>query len=432
MYDMSGCDTNALVEALTTDWKFFVDSLKITQDDQYLHHGGKPVVGIFGFFTDRFSAAIANEVLDIFQNDGPYGAFVAASGQWPEPEEHLTEWLQAQALMDAYIPWNVGNYNGEYASTAYWDWDQDRFSSNGVLYMPLIYPGFGWDNLMNQPPGTTYKSRLKGKFMWQQFLDAKQLGAEAVYVAMFDEVDESTAIFKVTNDIPVNHYFSDLEGLNSDFYLLLTGYGTSMMRGEVAIPQDMPDFDMQSQPPIPDILAPQYGDTIASPFDLSWSVVNHLSGVTSYEVEIDGNVNGDTATTRELELENGVHSFRVRAINGLGNRGGWSERLKITVDNALSIDYHHARVQDHKVTIHNYPNPFVIYTTFRLTIPEPKMVTLDIYTITGKKVTTLVKASLDSGIHHVHFSAEGLSAGVYFYELTVGSSSIVKKVAIIR
>ena len=45
--------------------------------------------------------------------------------------------------------------------------------------MPLIYPGFGWDNLMNKSPGTTYKSRLEGKFMWQQFLDAKQLGAKA-------------------------------------------------------------------------------------------------------------------------------------------------------------------------------------------------------------------------------------------------------------
>jgi hypothetical protein len=248
MYDMSGCDTTVLVEALTKDWKFFVDSLEITRDDQYLHHGGKPVVGIFGFFTDRFSSALANEVLDIFQNDGPYGAFVVASGQVLEPEQHLTGWLDVRGRVDAYTPWNVGNYIGDYAQTGYWDEDRNRFTSNGVLYMPLIFPGFGWDNLMNRSPGTTYKSRLKGKFMWQQFLDAKQL---AIYVAMYDEIDESTAIFKVTNDIPVNHYFSDLEGLNSDFYLLLTGYGTSMMRGEVAVPQDMPDFDKQSQPPIP-------------------------------------------------------------------------------------------------------------------------------------------------------------------------------------
>ena len=432
MYDMSGCDTTLLVDALSTDWKHFVDSLKITGDERYLHHDGKPVVGIFGFFTDRFSADIANEVLDIFQNDGPYGAFVAASGQWPEPEEHLTDWLQAQARMDAYIPWNVGNYNGDYAYTAYWDMDQDRFSANGVLYMPLIYPGFGWDNLMNRPPGTTYKSRLKGRFMWQQFLDAKQLGAKAVYVAMYDEIDESTAIFKVTNDIPVNHYFSDLEGLNSDFYLLLAGYGTSMMRGEVAVPQDMPDFDKQSQPPIPDIIAPQYGDTVASPFNLSWSPVKHLSGITGYEVEIDGNVTHDTETSKELDLENGIHSFRVRAVNGLDNQGGWSERVNITVNNALWVEEKLAPERDPRVFIQNYPNPFDKYTIFQISIPKSEMVTLEIFNISGKKLSSLINSNLNGGEHKVHFLAEELPAGVYFYRLTAGNTSVIKKAVIVR
>jgi len=432
MYDMSGCDTTVLVEALTKDWHFFIDSLKITQDNQYLHQGGKPVVGIFGFFTDRFSADIANAVLDIFQNDGPYGAFVAASGQWPEPEEHFTEWLKVQERYDAYIPWNVGNYNGDYAETGYWNSDRDRFTSNGVMYMPLIYPGFGWDNLMNRPPGTTYKSRLKGKFMWQQFLDTKHLGAEAIYVAMFDEVDESTAIFKVTNDIPVNHYFSDLEGLNSDFYLLLAGYGTSMMRGEVSVPQDMPDFDKQSQPPIPDILAPLYGDTVSSPFNLSWTHVKHLSDITGYEVEIDSLVTGDTATSRELDLVNGIHNIRVRAINGLGNTGGWSERLKVTVDNALSTEYSVSPLPDRTMFIQNYPNPFDVSTTFKFTIPGKEKVTLEIFSMTGIKVAMPVQSILEPGSHIVHFSAEGLTEGVYFYRLTVGNSGIINKMAIIR
>jgi hypothetical protein len=432
MYDMSGCDTTLLVDALSTDWKHFVDSLRITGDDRYLHQAGKPVVGIFGFFRDRFSSALANEVLDIFQNDGTYGAFVAGSGQWWVQQESSTSWKDVFERMDAWIPWNVGHYNGDYAATHYWEQDQINFSSAGVLYMPLIYPGFGWDNLMNRPPGTTYKSRLKGNFMWQQFLDAKQIDAQAVYVAMYDEIDESTAIFKVTNDIPVNHYFSDLEGLNSDFYLLLAGYGTSMMRGEVAVPQDMPDFDKQSQPPIPDILEPQYGDTVASPVNLSWSLVKHLSGVNGYEVEIDGMVTGYTASTRELDLGNGTHSFRVRAINGLGNRGGWSERLKITVDNALSTEYNFSPVSDRTVFIQNYPNPFDFRTTFKFTIPGKEKVTLEIFNMTGMKVATPVQSILDQGIHNVRFSAAVLTAGVYFYRLTFGNASMVRKMAIIR
>lgn len=432
MYDMTARDTTLLVDMLTTDWQFFVDSLKITQDERYLHHGGKPVVGLYGFYPRQFSAALANDVLDIFQNDGPYGAFVIGSGHWWEFQEYSIAWTEVFERMDAWMHWNVGNYNGDYAQTAQWYQDQIYFSGAGVLYIPLIYPGFGWDNLMNKPPGTTYKSRLEGKFMWQQFLDAKQLGAQAIYIAMFDEIDESTAIFKVTNDIPVNHYFSDLEGLHSDFYLLMAGYGTKMMRSEVPVPQDMPDFDKQSQPPIPDILTPQYGDTVASPFNLSWSPFKHLSGITGYEVEIDTNVTGDTASSRELDVGNGIHNFRVRAINGLGNTGGWSERLKITVDNTLSTEYKFSPLPDRTVFVQNYPNPFDVSTTFKFTISDKEKVTLEVFSMTGLKVATPVQSILDPGTHNVPFIAAGLSTGVYCYRLTVGNVSLIRKMAIIR
>jgi hypothetical protein len=63
---------------------------------------------------------------------------------------------------------------------------------------------------------------------------AKAAGAEMLYVAMFDEVDEGTAIFKCTNDVPdgAPNEFVNYEGLPSDFYLKLTGRGTRFFRGE--------------------------------------------------------------------------------------------------------------------------------------------------------------------------------------------------------
>ncbi len=52
-----------------------------------------------------------------------------------------------------------------------------------------------------------------------------------VYQAMFDEVDEGTAIFKCTNDVPVGESkFADFEGLPSDFYLKLVGKWTHEFR----------------------------------------------------------------------------------------------------------------------------------------------------------------------------------------------------------
>ncbi len=52
------------------------------------------------------------------------------------------------------------------------------------------------------------------------------------YVAMFDEVDEATAIFKVTNTPPVEARFQTYEGRPSDWYLRLTGEGTKVIRGQ--------------------------------------------------------------------------------------------------------------------------------------------------------------------------------------------------------
>jgi hypothetical protein len=61
------------------------------------------------------------------------------------------------------------------------------------------------------------------------------------YVAMFDEVDEATAIFKCTNDAPaVDGGFVTYEGLPSDFYLKLTGAGGKLLRGEIPATDDLP------------------------------------------------------------------------------------------------------------------------------------------------------------------------------------------------
>jgi len=328
MYDMSG-DEN--VEKIRDDWCYLVDVMKITEDDRYLHHNGKPVVGVFGFFADRFAASLGNQVLDIFQDEGRYEAFVVGSGQWWWRSETDTGWPEVFRRMDAWIPWNVGNYSGSYASTGYWREDKYEMDSSDVLYMPLIYPGFSWDNLQNKAPGTTTKPRLKGNFMWQQFLAAKSIGAEAVYIAMFDEIDEGTAIFKVTNDIPINHYFLTLEGLPSDFYLLLTGFGTKIINGQISVPSSMPDFAAQSQPPVPDILSPVYGDTVGDPVSISWTQVQHSSEISGYELEIDDQVTSETTTAKVVNLAEGQHTLRVRAINGLNIKGGLSEAVVFTV-----------------------------------------------------------------------------------------------------
>src|SRR5258706_505155 len=84
--------------------------------------------------------------------------------------------------------------------------------------------------LKNDPP-SDQTPRLRGQFLWSQFCGVKRANAAMVYVAMFDEVDEGTAIFKCANKVPVTQIskFVTYEGLPGDFYLKLVGKGTRLI-----------------------------------------------------------------------------------------------------------------------------------------------------------------------------------------------------------
>lgn len=62
--------------------------------------------------------------------------------------------------------------------------------------MPVVFPGFSWHNLTGENLDAI--PRLKREFLWSQIIQAKRSGSDMLYVAMFDEVDEGTAIFKCT------------------------------------------------------------------------------------------------------------------------------------------------------------------------------------------------------------------------------------------
>jgi hypothetical protein len=106
--------------------------------------------------------------------------------------------------------------------------------------MPTAFPGFSWDNLQRGKPGTSLIPRHKGEFYWRQFATFRALGIRTVFVGMFDEVNEGTAIYKVSNQIPEGKYFVTYEGLPSDYYLKLTGAGARMIRGETPLSWSIP------------------------------------------------------------------------------------------------------------------------------------------------------------------------------------------------
>ena len=80
----------------------------------------------------------------------------------------------------------------------------------------------------------------------------------------------------------------------------------------------------------------------------------------------------------------------------------------------------------------NYPNPFNPSTTISYQIPVPGKVTLKIYDILGREVTTLVNKEQKAGNYKVNFDASRLASGVYFYRIIAGDFVQTKKMILLK
>ncbi|HWE95471.1 MAG TPA: glycoside hydrolase family 71/99-like protein [Tepidisphaeraceae bacterium] len=255
MYDLSGLGTGQ-IDKVIDDWKRLVDRMRLTRDaadKAYLHHNGKPVVAVWGIgFNDhrRYSLEDCRRLIDFLKDDPTYGGCTVMAGV---PMGWRT--LDADAVADKTLldvighadvisPWTVGRYDSPQGATRHakqriepdlaWCKEHDK------AYIPVVFPGFSWHNLNPRSP-LDQIPRRKGQFLWTQVVESKKAGATMLYVAMFDEMNEGTAIFKCTNDPPAGESrFLTLEGLPTDHYLWLTGMGGRILRGEAQLTDDVP------------------------------------------------------------------------------------------------------------------------------------------------------------------------------------------------
>jgi len=80
----------------------------------------------------------------------------------------------------------------------------------------------------------------------------------------------------------------------------------------------------------------------------------------------------------------------------------------------------------------NYPNPFNPTTTISYKIPQTEFVSLKIYDILGREAATLVNEEKPAGSYEVQFNANGLTSGIYFYQLRAGEYSETKKMLLLK
>jgi hypothetical protein len=225
---MEGCETYGRVfaimydgigdrvEEIKSDWMHLVDDIGVTGTDRYLNHRGLPLVALWGY-TVREEATVDQLValIDWFKNP-------------PDPK------YRASLLLG--VAWNWYDQTPWFSGSTDHDRGQAWCDEHNVDFLPVVHPGFSWYNLNGGQKNAT--PREGGNFFWNEVNEVVSKNAKSVYIAMFDEVDEGTAMFKLAeNDqiIPQEGYWLPLDEdgytLPSDWYLRAAGLATAVVRG---------------------------------------------------------------------------------------------------------------------------------------------------------------------------------------------------------
>jgi Secretion system C-terminal sorting domain len=150
-----------------------------------------------------------------------------------------------------------------------------------------------------------------------------------------------------------------------------------------------------------------------SPIQTSWSKIGFVRG--------NGNSNSPKDYSFvDKSISNGKYSYRLKQIDTDG---------KFEYSNVVNIDIN---VSAKYFLNQNYPNPFNPSTIIAYSIPASSNVTLKVYNVLGKLVTTLVNKYQQAGSYRVYFDASFLSNGVYFYRLQAGNFSATNKMLLLK
>lgn len=271
MYDITGAPITEISAQMTNDWVYIVNNMNITNHSSYLYHKDRdgnllPVVGVWGFgFPGEGVKGQAYRLFWFFKNNSNPKYKATLIGGVPAywrtgDKDSKINYEEVYAGFDLLSPWTIGRFTNEESAEKWSDEmvteDLELTSTRGQGYLPVCYPGFSDFNLQKnekqlrkgEERPINFIPRNGGNFMWSQFYNFLKTGIRMFYIAMFDEVDEGTAIFKITakkQDLPVSDIFLSLDAdgynLKSDHYLWLTGSAGFIFKQNLPFPKTQPE-----------------------------------------------------------------------------------------------------------------------------------------------------------------------------------------------
>jgi hypothetical protein len=250
-YDLTDCSPVSFVADVRRDWTHITLDLGMTRSPSYLHHHEKPIVGIWGAGAEGRPGSPAEwiELISALRNHPASAAMVLLGGTRGWRTDAI--WDPVFAAADIVAPWSVAAYGDEAGADQYRrehiEKDLLVIAARGQEYLPILFPGFSWHNLKRGTVPINGAPRRGGRFYWRQVYNAVDAGVTNLFTAMFDEVDEGTAIFKIAEaqrDVPIHGTFltldADGETIPSDWYLRLAGAAGRVLRKEQPLTPQIP------------------------------------------------------------------------------------------------------------------------------------------------------------------------------------------------
>ncbi len=240
MYDVTSWTT--MQADIKADWTNKMSAY--TSSGAYARQNGKPVVCIWGFgFSDSnhpWDAATCLDVVTWFKNQGCYVIGGVPTHWRTGDSDSRAGYLNVYHAFNMLSPWMVGRIGTAADSDNFYTNvntpDVADCKANGVDYQPCILPG-----------DLSARQRAHGDLMWRQFYNMVRVGAQGIYISMFDEYGEGNQIAKTSASqatVPAGSGLLALDedgtACSTDYYLRLTNDGGRMLKGEIALTATRP------------------------------------------------------------------------------------------------------------------------------------------------------------------------------------------------
>jgi Secretion system C-terminal sorting domain len=313
-------------------------------------------------------------------------------------------------------------FNTNALPDVWWQPNVNILNANDILPEPFVAAGSyqGWNN-------------AGPEIMTDDGLNGDSLAGDGIYCRMNIIATPGTYFWKVVKSGTWDGWGTDGRGVNADnasfttinpndtVYLFFNKITGRIRVTNYPLPVELNSF-----------AASVMNDFVV----LNWTTATEKNS-SAFEVEkkqADLNTWQKIGSVKAADLSNSPKNYSYSDKNITA--GKYNYRLKM-VDNDGSFNYSSIVNVDISAPVkfelaQNFPNPFNPSTTIRYQLPVNSRITLKVFDMLGKEVTTLVNEEKLAGSYEITLNADKLSSGVYYYQLKTDNFVQTKKFALVK